>query len=124
LEQHTVGQNIEANKALLERIFWHMVGIVNLVRRKGEVTPGKAIAWQEIGTGAACQYRGAKIILTAKHVLENAGPSDLRFLPRGSGRIEWADEPRRTRTERTSFDIERIVRCEWEDLCSNCVGSE
>ena len=118
MEQHLIGQNIEANKALLERLFWHMVGIVNLVRRKTTISPGREVAWQEIGTGTACQYRGARIILTAKHVLEDAGPSDLRFLPRGSGRIEWADEPRRTRTERIALDIERIVLCEWEDLAA------
>lgn len=122
MEEHKIGQNIEANKAFMERIFWHMVGVVNLVRRRGEISPGRNVSWQEIGTGAACRYRNANIILTAKHVLDDAGPSDLRFLPRGTGRIEWADEPKRTRVERAALDVHEIIRCTWDDLAAIVLG--
>jgi len=116
--EHIVGMNIEQNKAVLERVFWHVVGIVNMIRRTGKNTSGQDIAWQEIGTGVACRFMERKLILTAKHVLEHAGDDDLRFLPRPSGRIEWADEPIRTRVERVPFPIGRIVRCQWEDLAA------
>jgi hypothetical protein len=122
VDEHLIGRSLEENKALLERLFWYTVGVVNLIRRSGELKPGRAVAFQEIGTGAACQYQGTRFILTAKHVLEDAGPSDLRFLPRPSGRIEWADEPGRTRIERVALDIKHIVRCEWEDLAAIVLG--
>ena len=114
--EHIVGMNIEQNKAVLERVFWHVLGIVNMIRRTGQNASGQSVAWQEIGTGVACQFRNVKLILTAKHVLEGAGKDDLRFLPRPGGRIEWADEPIRTRVERVSLPVDRIVRCKWEDL--------
>ncbi len=118
-----IGQNMEANKALLERLFWHMVGIVNLVRRSQHLDSGRLLAWQEIGTGAACQFRGSKLILTAKHVLEGAGLADLQFLPRPTGRIEWAGEPREGRRERIPLDIDRVVYCDWEDLAAIVLSS-
>jgi len=80
MEGHVIGRGIEENKALLERLLWHMLGVVNLVHRAGTVD-GHPLRWQENGTGTACCYRGEKFILTAKHVLEGAGPSDLRFFP-------------------------------------------
>lgn len=118
MEEHLVGRQVEANKAFFERLFYHMVGIINLVHRVKEISTNRAIAYQEIGTGTACKYHGKKIILTAKHVLEDAGPEELRFLPRVSGRIEWADEPIRTRSERVMLKIDRIALCEAEDLAA------
>jgi hypothetical protein len=116
--EHPIGMNMEQNIAFLERVFWHMVGIVNLVHRQGLTEAGKLMKSQEIGTAAACEFHGSKFLLTAKHVLDGAESADLAFLVRPTGRIEWANEPHRTRFERISLDIDRIVRCEWEDLAA------
>ena len=120
--EHPIGENIQVNRALLERVFWHMVGIINTKHKKHTDGSGQATAWQEIGTGAACQFRGQKLILTAAHVLEGADKADIQFLPRGTGRIEWADEANRTRTERVALEIEKIVQCAWEDLAAVVLG--
>lgn len=118
MEGHAIGRGIEENKAFLEGLFWHMLGVVNLVPRIRTVD-GRPVRWQEIGTGTACSYRGANFILTARHVLDDAGPSDLRFFPRASGRIEWADElGHRTRAVRVALDVSHIIRCGWEDLAA------
>jgi hypothetical protein len=73
MEVQAIGQSIEQNKAFLERLFWHMLGIVNLVHQRG-IAGGRPLSWQEIGTGTACHYRGSNFILKAKHVLQEAGP--------------------------------------------------
>ncbi len=109
---------MEVGKARLERVFWHMVGIINTKHKSHADGSGHTRAWQEIGTGAACRFRGRRLILTAAHVLDGAEKTDLQFLPRATGRIEWADEASRTRAERVALEIEEIVLCTWEDLAA------
>ncbi len=109
---------MEQNIAFLERVFWHMVGVVNLVHQQHRAESGKFTKWQEIGTAAACQFRDTKLLLTAKHVLDGAESADLAFLIRPTGRIEWANETQRTRFERISLEIDSIIRCDWEDLAA------
>src|ERR1017187_1424864 len=101
-----------------------MVGIVNLIHQEDRAEPGKVKKWQEIGTAPACEFHGAKVLLTAKHVLDGAGSADLAFLVRPTGRIEWANEPHRTRFERIPLDIDRILRCEWEDIAAIVLKAE
>jgi Trypsin-like peptidase domain len=118
MSEHPIGERIEVGRAQLERVFWHMVGIINTNHKSYTDRSGQTKAWQEIGTGAACLFRGRKLILTAAHVLDGAEKADVEFLPRGTGRIEWADESNRTRADRVAVVIDKIVRCAWEDLAA------
>lgn len=78
--EHPIGLNMEQNGAFLERVFCHMGGIVDLIHQEDRPEPGKVKKWQEIGTAAACEFHGAKVLRTAKHVLDGAGSADLAFL--------------------------------------------
>jgi hypothetical protein len=86
--EHPIGLNIQQNFAFLERVFWHMVGVVNVLHQERVLPNGTVQQWQEIGTSAACTFNGNKLLLTAKHVLDGARTQDLAFLVRPTGRIE------------------------------------
>ena len=86
--EHPLGLNIEQNKAFLERVFWHMVGIVNLVHDRREIEPGRYVKSQQIGTGSACEFDRVEFILTAKHVVEGSGIKDLAFLAGDPGLVD------------------------------------
>jgi|HubBroStandDraft_5_1064220.scaffolds.fasta_scaffold146951_1 hypothetical protein len=114
--EHPLGLNSEQHRAFAEKVFWQTAGIVNLVPVQG-TTAGKTFSFEEMGTGSACRWKNARIVLTAKHVLQGAGPSEVRFFLRPSGQIDWCARSSQTAfAERVSVRIDDIVRCAWEDL--------
>jgi len=100
----------------------HTVAVVNGVRTVGQnpLTGGRGDS-EEPGTGCTGRWRSHAFILTAKHVLENATPGDIRVFS-----FPNEDLPRRAPHEIRSQDIvdalpvdpQRVAihRCDWEDL--------
>lgn len=116
MTEHVIGLSLEEQKAFMEQSWSHTVGVVNLIETVDQKERSRC---EGIGTGCACLWKGAKIVLTAKHVLDGAGPTDLAFLPRAGTALEW-DTPGKMSglVERVAVGIDRIVRCEWEDLAA------
>ncbi|HXX18537.1 MAG TPA: hypothetical protein VEJ46_03980 [Candidatus Acidoferrum sp.] len=112
----------EARNASINRLSAHAVGIVNGIRVLGydPVTQRRGDA-EEPGTGSAGRWGNHYFVLTAKHVVEKATPSDLRLFFCANGRVEY-----RRPSELRADDIVDAVplrdegavihRCEWEDL--------
>ena len=93
-----------------------MVGVVNL---KEKVDKDRRERWEGIGTGGAYRWRNKHIILTAKHVLEDAAESDVAFLPRTGTSLGWERPGEFTgMSERIGGSVEKIVYCLWEDLAA------
>ncbi len=103
------------NRAFVEKIGFRTVCIVNL---KGTTYIEQRTFSEEIGTGSFCIWKGEKLILTAKHVLKEAGPADLGFMPRVGSTIDWESEKSNEIAGRIDLPIDRILRCEWEDLAA------
>jgi len=116
MTEHAIGLNMEEGKAFIEDAYSHTVGVVNL---KETVNRSERIRSEGIGTGTTCLWNGTKIILTAKHVLDGAGPNDVAFLPRVGSSLSWDSPGKMTgMSERVAIGIERIIRCPWEDLAA------
>lgn len=113
---HPIGLNIEEMKAFHAKAWAHVLGVVNL---KEVVSEQAHTRWEGMGTGCACLWRNTTLVLTAKHVLEEAQPRDIAFLPRSGTVLRW-DQPGQIEgmVERVTIGIERIVRCQWEDLAA------
>jgi hypothetical protein len=111
---HPIRLNLEEGKAFQEKAWCHIVGMVNL---KEVIDESARTRSEGIGTGCACLWNGRKLILTAKHVVEGAAPTDIAFLPRIGSALGW-DSPGEISgvAERVVVGIERIIRCGWEDL--------
>lgn len=115
--ENPIGLNSEQHRAFSESVFSRTVGIVNLQRVQRKTPSGQMLSIEEMGTGSACQWRDRKLILTAKHVLENAGISDLRFFLRPTGSVDWgARSGPPTLSGSTVLDVKDIVRSRAEDL--------
>lgn len=116
--EHPIKLNSEQHRAFAEKVIWQTVGIVNC--RRDQITSPTEIAYSEgIGTGSACRWKDRDIILTAKHVLQDALPSDLRFFLRPSGQIDWNTRPEQPAlSERVALRSEKIVRCREHDLAA------
>lgn len=123
--EHPIGQNLARHRAFAERVVWQMVGIINC-KYQMATSPGGTAYCQGIGTGSAFRWKNKYLILTAKHVLEDAGASDLRFLLRPSGQLgDWATRFERPElSERVEFAIDRIVMSPRYDLAAIILGSD
>jgi hypothetical protein len=84
MTQHVIGLNLEEQKAFTEQAFSHTVGVVNL---KEIVNESARLRSEQIGTGSTCDWKGKKVILTAKHVVEGADPSEIAFGPAALTRL-------------------------------------
>ena len=86
--------------------------------------PAGGTVWSEpVGTGSACRWNGKEIILTAKHVLEGAGPSDVRFFLRPSGRVDWATRPSRSVAGKAeALNVCDMITSSSEDLACIILG--
>lgn len=112
----------QAGKASSDRLWKHSVAIVNSIRIKGtDPATGRRADAEEFGTGCALRWHGQHLIVTAKHVLGDAKPSDLRvfYCPAGApetiGRDELRDQD--VIDGRPITDPNAVIhRCEWEDL--------
>jgi hypothetical protein len=109
------GLDISENRAFVEKAVWYTICIVNLTGVQNE---SQRVFSEEIGTGTACLWKGQRIVLTAKHVLNKAGLADLAFLPRVGSAIDWDSGGKTDIAERVAVGVERIVRCQWEDLAA------
>jgi hypothetical protein len=117
-----IGLSIEENKAFHEKAWSHVVGIVNL---KEQIDENKRERWEGIGTGGAYRWRDKRIVLTAKHVLEDAGVSDVAFLPRTGSSLGW-EHPGKISgiSARVGGIVQEIVGCPWEDLAALILNDE
>jgi hypothetical protein len=117
MTEHVIGLSLEEQKAFMELALAHTVGVVNLkeaVDRKKRIRSDGSL-----GTGSACLWNNKAIVLTARHVLDEASPGEVAFLPRAETSLKW-DAPGQTSgvAERVVLEIERIVRSESEDLAA------
>jgi hypothetical protein len=79
-----------ADQAVLERFWWHTVGIANsalVTHGTDGITGLKATEEGAPGTGVAGFWGKHHFILTAKHVLDGARPSHLSFFVRETGEL-------------------------------------
>ncbi len=108
--------------ASIHRFWMHSVGIINGVPIPcDDPTTGKPTTTEEFGSGCAARWGTHRFILTAKHVLEDATPGDLRILYSPTGGPEWKSFSNLTRADvvdgiAVSEHNAAIHRCEWEDL--------
>ena len=107
--------DIAENRAFAEKAVWHTVGIIN---QRHDVCESERIISDVIGTGSACSWKGRKLILTAKHVVDKAERTGLRFLLRAGDAIDWDMTGRTEVIESVSLPIERIVRWREGDLAA------
>jgi hypothetical protein len=112
MTDHKKGLTIHENRAFVERIARHAVGIIKV---SATVDQEHRIIADDIGTGTACDWEGRKIILTAKHIAN--APKGLQFLFRVGEAIDW-ENGRTGFASRVSLPIEKIVRCKDEDLAA------
>ena len=114
MTDHKKGLTIHENRAFVEKIAWHAVGVI---RVSGTVNQEHRIIADDIGTGTACDWEGQKIILTAKHIVNNA-PKGLQFLLRVGEAIDWDSSGRTGFASKVSLPIDKIVCCKDEDLAA------
>jgi hypothetical protein len=123
--EQPIGHNLVLHRAFAERVVWQTVGIVNTVADKAE--SATEITYRDaIGTGSACRWKGRDIILTAKHVVERAGASDLRFFLRPTGQLtDWSSRsgPQPV-TGRIRLTIDSILESRKDDLAAIVLGAD
>jgi hypothetical protein len=111
-----------ASEAGLDRLLRHTAGIVNGVRIVGTIpATGKPADEEQPGTGCFVRWGNHHLIVTARHVVENARIEDLRVFAYPSGGFKVKPS-----VEVTQKDIVEAVRlnrrstviysCAWEDL--------
>lgn len=67
--------------------------------------------------GSACCWNGRKLILTADHVVEGAGPKDIEFCTRASSPINWGARPSTPQfVHPAKMRVDEIVRSKALDL--------
>lgn len=115
--EHPVSLESELHHAFAERVAWHTAVVVNGSLTESRLASGRVFASEGLGIGSACCWNGRKLIITAKHVVEGATPSDIRFFLRQDRPIDWNTRPSRQSADpATVLPVEEIVRCPWEDL--------
>jgi len=121
--EHPLKLNSEKHHAFAERVAWHTVFVINGIHVPA-INPAGGTVWSEaVGAGSACRWNGRQLILTAKHLLEGAGPSDVRFFLRPSGRVDWATRPTQSvAAETVTLNVEDIIRSPSEDLACIILG--
>jgi hypothetical protein len=114
IEDHT-------KRAIVDRLLRHTAGIVNDQRLTGtDPATGRRADEEQPGTGCFIRWGGSHAIITARHVVENAGPKNVRVFsyPAGGFKIQESDEV-------TFQDVVEAVRlasdatihlCSWEDI--------
>ena len=123
--EHPQSLNSEIHHAFSERVAWQTALIINTVRQQTTLPTGEVVSWEGVGSGSACCWKGNKLILTAKHVLEEAGPKDIRFFLRPTGAIDWGVHPSQPLIADTiTLEIDDIVRCAYEDLACIILGRQ
>lgn len=123
--EHPLALNSEKHHAFSERVASHTAAVINGVLTEGETPEGQIVSSEGVGVGSACCWKGKKLVLTAKHVLEGANPSDIRFFLRQDRPIEWGTRPSRPTVEHAVvLAIQEIVRCPSEDLACVVLGAK
>jgi len=112
----------KAGEASIHRLWMHTVAIINSIRVVGkDPATGRPADAEEFGTGCAARWGDHHFILTAKHVLRDARPSDLRIFYCPDGGLEYrapADLREQDVVDAVPITDQNtmIHRCEWEDL--------
>jgi hypothetical protein len=113
-----------AEHAAIERLWSHTVGIANRALAEVGKDPDTGLQATEIekpGTGVAGLWGTHYFIETAKHVLDAAKPSDLRFFVRQTGELKIKRASEVTVEDGNAAaplnDQDAVIhRCEWEDI--------
>jgi hypothetical protein len=115
----------EQHHAFAERVAAHIAIIINGARTRGKSATGQNIEEEGVGSGSACIWNGRRLLLTAKHVLDDVKPRDLRFFLRQGGKIDWAVQPAQPSLALgVPLKVERIVTSRSEDLACVVLSPE
>ncbi len=114
------------NTAALERLWSHTVAITNTALTSHGTDPQTGLPAREEetpGTGVAAVWGKQHLILTAKHVVEQARVEDLRFFVRQKGELKTQHASEVTMQDALEpvplNDLHaKIHRCEHEDLAA------
>jgi hypothetical protein len=121
--EHPLALNSEQHHAFSERVAWDTALVINGVRTEGKSETGQNVSSEGVGVGSACCWKDKRLILTAKHVLEGANPTDVRFFLRPDGQIDWNTRPSQpSGAQAIVLEIEDLVRCPSEDLACIVLG--
>jgi hypothetical protein len=126
--------NIEAfaETAANERIWSHTVGIENRALVTRGTDPATGLRTTELaspGTGVAGVWGEHHFLVTARHVLDNAQVSDLKFFVRQAGELKSKLVSEVTINDAVvgaplNDSKAGIYRCNWEDLALLAVRSD
>lgn len=114
-----------AEKAAMERLWTHIVGITNQALARTGTDPASGLPGREEeipGTGFAGTWGEDHFILTAAHVIEKAVPGDLKLFARPTPSLKHASRDSEITMEDAFSALPLgardavIHRCEWEDL--------
>lgn len=109
----------EKHHAFAEKVASYTAIVINRARVCGQSPSGENREEESIGIGSACLWNGKKVIVTAKHVVEGACPSDLRFFIRQDGKIDWQVKPNLPPIGlRISLEVAKIVLSSSDDLAA------
>jgi hypothetical protein len=104
------------SRAFIELITAYSVGVVNTRR----VSFTASTESECIGTATAIRENNRSFLLTAKHNVDDASPSDLRYMPKATAaavvRESQAPIDRFYVQFRQEFPVVEILCCPWEDL--------
>lgn len=119
----------QAGKASIQRLWKHTVSIVNGIRIAGtDPTSNRRADGEQFGAGCAALWGKQHLILTARHVLQDAEASDLRlFTYPGTFQYRTAHDLRKEDVVDAvplHADQAGIHRCEWDDLALITVERE
>jgi hypothetical protein len=111
-------------KAIGERLWSHAVGVTNRASVTIGTDPATGLRAREEetpGTGVAGRWNNQHFVLTAKHVVVSASPSDLSFFVRERGDLKTQHASEITERDASApiplnYDKAVIYRCETEDL--------
>lgn len=102
--------------AFFECVARHSVGVVNT--KMVQVAENQKT--ESIGSATALTWQNRTMLLTARHVLEDATTTDLQFMPQATSSLvlKQDGEPQHKFDVQTriSFQVTRFVRCDWADL--------
>lgn len=104
------------DEAATLRLWRHTVGIINELPITSASDERRAIS-EQAGSGVAGKWGKHHFILTAKHLVKDAEPQDVRISPLPSD--GWKCDTSRARIIQTlnmKGQTPRIQSCDWEDL--------
>jgi hypothetical protein len=120
-ERNHDATNQFAAEATKQWLWSHSIGLVNGKRLYGKHHDGRPADEEQPGSGFLISWGKHSCVLTAKHVVEGADKSDIRFFLRAPT-PDYMSREERLKCDHIEVDagkraeIYKIDRCEWEDI--------